>query len=261
MTKQIKCLNCNHIWNSSAKDLTSKGVYCRNCRNTDIEKLSWVSGYTDTPLQHTKGYKKDTDFLQQKQSVAELKKSESIPKSTGDTKTETGKSSIEEETKRQLIVDKIDKVVTKTGKGKYRTRSLTDLIRQGLLLGESVQNKRFEDSGYGFRYGEDNEQLREDMLNAYQEAYGVELELTPKQEFWICALAYSTPTIYHEVRYKSIGVRMKSWFSKTKAKIKERQLEREAEKIIKKEEKDKKKPLSKEDIIEEIEKLDSDIKT
>lgn len=258
MAKQIKCMNCNHIWNSSAKELTSRGVYCRNCNNTDIEKLSWVSGYTDTPLKHTKGFKKSTDFLQQNQSVQESKKSEDIPKSTEDTKTKTKDDTITEETKRQLIVDKIEKVVTKTGKGKFRTRGLDDIIRSLLILGEQVQNKRFEASGYTYRYGEgQSEILREDMLSAFQDAYGVELELSPKQEFYLLASMYSTPTIYHEARYKSFGVKIKTWYSKTSSKLKERAAKRDIDKEVKKEEKQKKKPLSKQDIDEEIEKLDT----
>ena len=59
--KKIKCMNCNHIWESGAKQLTSRGVYCRSCG--EKENLAWVSGYTDTELKYTSTHKSKTDFL------------------------------------------------------------------------------------------------------------------------------------------------------------------------------------------------------
>ena len=260
--KQIRCLECKYTWKSKATDLTKRGVYCRNCGNLDSSKLVWVSGYTGTDLQYTQKLKETTDFLPKSQSVKELKKSENIQKDTIKKKGTTEKDiikKIDEETKKDLLVDKLEKVATKTGKGKYRTRSLNDLFRTLLVLGENIQNKRFENSGYNYRYGEgQSETLREDMLEAFQEAYGVELEMTPQQEFALLSIMYGTPSVYHEVRYKSLGVRMKTWFSKTRAKMKQKQAEKEVKKLDKKEEKKKNKPLSAKEINGELEEQPDD---
>lgn len=259
MSKQIKCMKCQHIWSSKATDLKNRGIYCRNCGNKDKEFITWVSEYTDTELKYTKTLKEKTDFLQPHQSAQELKVSEDIQKSTKDTKTKTKIGSIEEEDKKQLFVDKMEKVVSKTGKGKYRNRSLGDLMEQGLKIFESVQNRRFEESGYSYRY--EDEHLRKDMIEAFNEAYGVELELSPKQELAILSLAYATPTIYHEIRYKSLGVKIKTFISKSRAKLKERQMKRTEAKLSKKAKKEAEKPLSQEDIEKELKELDKGTET
>ena len=61
----------------------------------------------------------------------------------------------------------------------------------------------------------------------FQDAYGVSTAISPELAFWIYATVYSMPSIYHEVRYKSLGVRLKSWWSKFQAKRKEKAVKKQ----------------------------------
>ena len=218
MTRKIKCKNCGHVWSSNAKTLKARGVYCRDCRSND---LTWFSDYTGAEIKYKDTKWENEDFLSKEELEDKSKISPDLqevimPKNLDE------EVLTKEEVRRQQVVEKAEQLVTKAGK-KFSLRSTDDMLAKGLGIFEDFQNRRFEESGYSYKYGEaGSENVRNEMIDAFQEAYGLSSAISPELAFWILFGVYSMPTIYHEARYKSLGVKIKSWWSKYQAKRKEK---------------------------------------
>jgi len=242
---KIKCLGCGHVWNSNAKTLKARGVFCRKCKGRN---LKWFSEYTDTTLDYTKEKWDNEDFLYKEASEEKSKTSIDTQANTIEKK-EKDEVLTRDEVKEQQFTQKAERLITKAGK-KFSLRSTDDMILSGLQMFEDVQNKRFEESGYTYRYGEDApERIRDEMIEAFQDAYGITQQINSGLAFWILFTIYSMPTVYHEMRYKSLGIRLKSWFSKTSAKIKEKR-------AVKQREKEGKRRKGREELLSEVEELE-----
>jgi len=226
MTRTIKCIDCDRTWNSNAKTLQARGVYCRNCKGTN---LSWFSEYTGANIEQSVDTWENKDFLSQEKSI---KKSQTLPdiQTATITKSPEEEQLTKEEIRQQTFVTNAEKLVTKTGK-KFSLRSTDNMIATGLKMFEDFQNTRFETSGYNFRYGEGgNEQVREEMIDAFQDAYGVTSAISPELAFWLLFGTYMLPSGYHEARYKSLGVKVKTWFVKFKAQRQQKAEEKKTQK-------------------------------